>query len=190
MGSRGVVGGGLLLFLALALLLLPLNWVIAAIAAAAIHELSHYAAVRLCGGEAHWMHIGLYGAQMEVRLLTPGKELLCALAGPLGGLLLLLFARWFPRTAICGGLHALFNLLPVYPLDGGRALRCGVELLLPAEIGDKVCNVIEWICLIGVLLLGIYGTVALHLGLLPIILSFSLVIRAFRGKIPCKPMPF
>lgn len=190
MGSRGVVGGWVLLFLALALLLLPLNWVFAAILAAVIHELCHYAVVRLCGGEVRRLWVGLTGAQMEVRRLTPGKELLCALAGPAGGLALLLVVRWFPRTAVCGGLHALFNLLPVYPLDGGRALRCGAELLLPMDIGDKVCTAVEWVCLISVLLLGTYGTVALHLGLFPMILSLSLVIRAFRGKIPCKPVSY
>lgn len=176
--------------LALMLLVLPLQWVIATILAAAFHELCHYGAVRLCGGNVKNLHAGLRGARMEVYGLNAGKECLCALAGPAGSLALLLVARWLPRTAVCGGFHALFNLLPVYPLDGGRALRCGVALLVPPKIGERVCQIVERLCLCAIVLLGFYGSWFLHLGFLPLLVAISVVVRVFSGKTPCKPGRF
>lgn len=175
-----------MLFLALALLLLPLQWVGAAALAAAFHELCHYGAVRLCGGSVRSVTSGIGGVRMEVRGLTEAKELLCALAGPMGSLLLLLLARWIPRTAVCAGFQGLYNLLPVYPLDGGRAVRCVAQLLLPSSIAQRICDWIERACLAGMLLLGIYGCFALHLGLLPLLFAVCAVLRSVRGKIPCK----
>ncbi len=172
----------LLIILALALLVLPMQWLLAIVLAAAFHELCHYWAVRLCGGEIHRITLGLTGARMEVSDLRPDRELICALAGPLGGLCLLIFVRWFPRTAICAAAQSLYNLLPVYPLDGGRALRCALEWKLPMERAKEVCLWIERICLVGIVVLGLYGMVKLRLGVLPLLLSLMIF-----GKIACKP---
>lgn len=181
------ISASLLICLALGLLVLPMQWVFAAVLAAVFHEYCHYLAIRLCGGQTAGLNAGLLGARLEVRGLSTPQELVCALTGPLGSLSLLLAARWLPRTAICAGLQGLYNLLPVYPLDGGRVVRCFAELCLPPLVAVKLCAALEWVCLIGLLLLGIYGSFVLNLGLLPVLGSISLGVRAFRGKIPCKP---
>lgn len=182
----GRSSAGLLLALALAILLLPLQWVAAAVLAAAFHEFCHYAAVRMCGGQIDGLYAGFSGFKMKVRMLSLRQEFLCALAGPSGSIFLLLFAKWLPRTAICAGFQGLYNLLPVYPLDGGRALRCAAELCLPTVLANRLCIVMEWICLVGIVLMGMYGCFVLHLGILPLLGAIWMVARTTQGKIPCK----
>lgn len=174
----------LLFGLALGLLVLPIWWVIAAVIAALWHEACHYLILRLCGGQVISLKAGLSGASMEVRWLQPGQELFCALAGPFGSLVLLFFARWLPRTAICAGFQGLYNLLPIFPLDGGRAVRCLTQLVLPPIVANKACFWLEQLCLTGLILLSIYGCFGLHLGVTPLLVG---VVIIWRIKSPCKP---
>lgn len=180
--NRNAMGGWLLLTLALMILVLPIQWVLAAILAALFHELCHYVTVRLCGGSVCCVHAGVFGARMQVQGLTVKGEFMSALAGPLGSLLLLFFAKWLPRTAVCAGFQGLYNLLPVYPMDGGRVLRCGAKLLFPPGIAEKLCKFMEWICVVALICLGTYGTIFKGLGILPFILAVSIVLRATAGK--------
>lgn len=95
---------------------------VAAIAAA--HELGHLLALRLCGVRLRALRLGAFGAVLEHAPTSCGKELLCAAAGPCVNLLLwLLLPAGSPAAAISLGM-LLYNLLPIYPLDGGRILRC------------------------------------------------------------------
>jgi stage IV sporulation protein FB len=182
--SKSVVGGWLLALLASMLLILPVQWVIAAVLAAVFHELCHYLAIRLCGGRVQKLQAGTVGAKMEAAGLNTFQELLCSMAGPLGSLLLLFLARWLPRTALCAGFQGIYNLLPVYPLDGGRVLRCGAALLLPVHVGEAVCKVIERLCLCMILFLGIYGTFFKGFGMLPLAVAVFIVWRTIENKNP------
>lgn len=123
--------GASCLFWALLLLVLPLNWLVAAFLAAAWHELCHYSVLRLLGGRVEGFRLGVMGAVLDVSDLTPRGEFLTALAGPLGGFLLTFLWRQFPRLALCAAAQSVFNLLPIYPLDGGRALRSSLDMLFP-----------------------------------------------------------
>lgn len=176
--------GMILIILALGVLVLPLQWLFAVVMAAAFHELCHWIAVRLCGGEVRDFKIELNGAQMTVEGLTPMTELICALSGPIGGICLLMLARWIPRTAICAAFQSLYNLLPVYPLDGGRVLRC-VGTILGA--GEWLYPATERICLIVIALLGLYGTFYLKVGVFPLFVAAWMILRAKR---PCKAERF
>ena len=165
------------IFAAVLLLTLPLNWLLAAFFAAAFHELCHILAIRLLGGRIWGLRVRTGGAVIETEPLDFGRELVCALAGPCGSLLLLLCCRWIPRVALCALVQGLFNLLPVYPLDGGRALQCGAGMLLPEKLAGPVCRWIERLVLLGILAMVLWGTFAFRLGILPLLGILMLVIQ-------------
>lgn len=163
--------------LALALLILPIRWLFGAVTAALFHELCHWTAIMLCGGSVSRFSIGSGGAVMAAENLSRGKELVCALAGPAGGLLLLLVSKWLPVTALCALIQSAYNLLPIYPLDGGRVLRCAVLMLLPPKTAAIVIQWTERLCLLTILILCLYAALILKMGFFPIVIAAALFLK-------------
>lgn len=122
---------------AVRMLLLPLPWVGASYLAALIHELGHLLLLWAYGVPVWKIRIGAGGAQIHTTPLSPHQELVCALAGPLFGLILCLYWQWMPRTALCAVIQSLFNLLPIPGLDGHRALHALAHLRLPSRSKEK-----------------------------------------------------
>lgn len=104
------------------------GWFAALLPACLWHEAGHWLAVRLCGGRVLQLRLDLTGLCMETTpLAAPGREALCAAAGPAAGLLWTCAARalggpFLLRSAEVSLLLTAFNLLPALPLDGGRIL--------------------------------------------------------------------
>lgn len=169
--------GFCLILLALLLLTCPLRWLAASILAAAFHELCHLGAVKLLGGQALSFRAGARGAVLEVEELGPGQEALAAAAGPAGSLLLLLLAGPFPNLALCGLGQGLFNLLPVFPLDGGRILLRVLEMFRLGEQAQKIMALVSRMTLAGLCL----GCVFLGAPLAAVFF-LPLIVR----NIPCK----
>lgn len=176
------VAPGVYLLLSLLILLVPLRWLVGATVSAVVHELFHIAAIRCFRIPIYSVRIGTCGAQIRTPPMLVIQELICALAGPLGGLLLLALAKWFPVTALCAGFHSLYNLLPVYPQDGGRVLRCGAKMLLPEKWANLLCQLVEYATLTGVGILGFYGTFILKAGILPLVFSILFLRRSLGMK--------
>ena len=109
--------------LALMLLLFPLRFLVGVLLAALIHELGHLLALKIAGGRVLSIRLRSFGARIEAAPMSPGRTALCALAGPAAGALTIFAYKTFPVLALAGLVQTVFNLLPVYPLDGGRALR-------------------------------------------------------------------
>ena len=168
---------------AMMMLILPLNWLLAALTAAFFHEVCHYCSLRLCAVPVFRIQISARGAVIDTAPMGLRQEFFCALAGPMGGLVLLLFLRWIPRIAICAAAQSLFNLLPVYPLDGGRALSCIARKFLSPERAAIMLKWVTRLCLGGIILLGLLSAIRYHLGLLPLLLAIVLSLRAKREKL-------
>lgn len=162
--------------LALMVLLLPLRWILAWAVAAAFHEACHCLAVKLCSGHVAQVRLGPGGAEMAVAGIDGWREGICALAGPLGALVLLFFARWIPAVAVCALFHSAYNLLPLYPLDGGRALKCALERLAPLHAG-KICNAVARVTLTLLWLGAVWICVVWKLGVMPVLLVLVIQLR-------------
>ena len=172
------VSFGFCLLVSMMILTLPSSWLFAAVCAAAVHEGFHILAIRMCGGRSLLGELCAWNAGIPLPYLGRWKELICALAGPAGGLLLLALLPVWPEIALCGCLQSLYNLLPIYPLDGGRAMFCLNSILLPPNYAHCISNVIQWGCCGAILSLGVYGSIVLKMGMLPMLLSAVAVMKA------------
>ncbi|MGM9589250.1 MAG: site-2 protease family protein [Faecousia sp.] len=172
--------------LALLCLTLPLDWLAAAVMAAIIHESFHVLSVFLLGGKIGSVCIGAGGTELQSSPMTAPREILAILAGPAGSLVLMSLREFFPKIALCGLVQGLFNLLPVYPLDGGRALATLCGAVFPGKMAGRICNGTEIVMLALILGAGLWGTFVEKLGISPLFLSFLILLTATKRKKSCK----
>jgi len=169
-------------YLAILLLIVPLRLLLAAIISAVTHELFHILAIRFLGLPINEIHIGPRGARISTQPMTQEQELICALAGPLGGILLIPFYRWIPAISLCAFVQTLYNLLPLYPTDGGRVLQCCAYLLLPEKHAHRFTWGLEIVTLSMIVAASIYGSFWLRLGIIPLLFAFSVLLQSARCK--------
>ena len=191
MGNRGrktkiSIKTEYIIILALSLLIIPFWWIFSWVGATVFHELFHILALKLSGCNIISVQIGLNGTIIETDFPDKRKEIFSALSGPLGSFLLILTAKWCPRLAICGLFQCAYNLIPIYPMDGGRAVRGILEKMFSVETSERIERSLEN-CVLGLILfLGLYAFFRLKLGLVPILFAIILIIKNKRGKSTCK----
>lgn len=115
--------------------------------ACTIHELGHWLMLLLMGGKVQALRLTIVGAEMKLdtrNSLSYGREVVAAMSGPAFNLLtawICILCGWylFAGMNLCFG---FLNLVPIFPLDGGRALSFALAAAdLPAS--DTIIRVIS-----------------------------------------------
>ena len=162
-----------------------------------LHEFGHALACRQTGGEANYIMLWPLGGVAFVRPpLRPGAQLWSIAAGPLVNVVLmpiLVIAQamafrlgWgiehpdayrllVNTTYINGGL-LIFNLLPIYPLDGGQILRSLLWFPLGRIRSLQIASGIGFVGSAAVVVFAIWAR-SIWLG----VLAFFLISQAMAG---------
>lgn len=137
------------------------------------HELGHVAVARRFGIRTDEILLLAIGgaARMELRVVSPYTDLLVSLAGPAVSLLLGLTLTsvgllWgWPALLLLGVANlvmGLFNLIPAFPMDGGRVLRAVLTQQLGATRANELTLAVGAVfALAAVLLAGWVGDASL-----------------------------
>lgn len=150
-----------------------------------LHELAHLLAALRFGWKVREVKLLPFGGVVETEeagTVPVREEAIVAAAGPLYNALLSLIAWGLAETGLidrlwgvdfarASGLIALFNLLPILPLDGGRLLQCWLSLRLPYHRallrGARVSLLFSVLVTLGALCPPLLGGL-IHLNLLAI----------------------
>ena len=131
-----------------------------------VHEWFHVMAVRLCGGQVTRMKLSACGGVITYRgIWSYGQEAMIALAGAAGNVTAAYFLAISANMSgwnggyIMAGVNvalAIFNLLPICPLDGGNAVYALVCGMSTPQIADGVLRWLGGILCLGLLGFGVY----------------------------------
>ena len=177
---------GMYILGAILVLAVPIRWLLAWTIAAVLHECFRCLAVILTGKRIRSICIGAFGAEIHTDPLQPIQTVVCALSGPLAGFLLLPFAKFLPRIALCATAQSVCNLLPVQPLDGNVAMRGFLQMLFSEETTVRICDILQKTMVALLIFLGGYAAWRWKLGNLPLVFAAVLLLRGWKRKIPCK----
>lgn len=128
------------------------------------HELWHLAVLWLIGKKVASVRSGGLGISLKTGLLGYCDEIKVCLAGPLASLLaaVLFFiaarqnsSKEFTFLFVSNLALFLLNILPVYPLDAGRALYCALSLYTDTVKSAKIIRLISFIFLLPLSLLSV-----------------------------------
>ena len=179
----------------LVLFLLDVPYILPMILAVALHECGHLFCARLLKIRVLRLEFSMLGARINIddTFLSYKNEFLLAMSGPLAGAIG--FALCFPISSRFCALHffsefllpfsvislclALFNLIPIDTLDGGRMLRCAISQIFSSERADLVMKICTFLTLILLWSLSVYMMIKVVSGLTLFIFSAILFINFF-----------
>lgn len=160
------------------------------LAAMTVHELAHAAVLLLLGGRIESVRLSFAQVELRTGLLSDRMELWSTAAGP--GINLLcgwLFRRWMPAFAAVSLLLALFNLLPVWPLDGGRLLRTLLRMRWGAA-GVDASQTLGLLFGLGLLAGAVFAARRWDAGVWPAVTAGALLVRLLRSRYAEKAVAF
>ena len=160
------------------------------LAAMTVHELAHAAVLLLLGGRIESVRLSFAQVELRTGLLSDRTELWSTAAGP--GINLLcgwLFRQWMPAFAAVSLLLALFNLLPVWPLDGGRLLRTLFRMRWGAA-GVDASQTLGLLFGLGLLAGTVFAARRWDTGVWPAVTAGALLVRLLRSRYAEKAVAF
>ena len=157
------------------------------------HEIGHLVCGLMIGVKPESIKINPLGFQIQFR--TPVEDYnkkvkngnehaaldcLIAIAGPLINIFMIIICLFLPqsldpaRTTIVYAnlLLAIFNLLPVYPLDGGRILKEMVHILKGKEKSYEIVNTVSKATVITLTVIASIAILSIHNIALLLILAY------------------
>ncbi len=116
-----------------------------------------------------------YNANGKVKLSI--KKIIIALAGPITNLIIAFIAIIIPKfnidTVIYANiLLAIFNLLPIYPLDGGRILQEAIKIKRGKQKSYEITNLVSRITVIILTIISSITILYIHNIAIVIILAY------------------
>lgn len=160
-----------------------------------LHELAHAEVSLRLGYTLDRFILMPYGASLkgDFEGISPQDEIIIALAGPLfnAALSVLCAALWWiipatyaftDRLAAANIFTAIFNLLPVFPLDGGRIALAALSVKTPRQLAYKRLRIMGFIiapifAVLFVLAFVFGGTINISFALISGFIFFSTVFR-------------
>ncbi len=133
-----------------------------------LHEAGHLTAIILCREKPETVRFGLFGMTI-VRQSDMSqdykKEIITALAGPftnfflsavLYGVYLRLHNELILKSVFVNLLMGTFNIMPVFSLDGGRALESLLKMNFDASKSDAILKAVSFAVLVFMMGVGFY----------------------------------
>jgi Zn-dependent protease len=156
------------------------GFILALFGCVVLHELGHALTARRFGVPTTDITLLPIGGVARLQRIPerPGQELLIALAGPAVNVVIvallyavfgvhfpegandpqhLVEARFWPKILEVNAFLAGFNLLPAFPMDGGRVLRALLAMRLPYARATRLAASVGQFMAIGFGLLGLSG---------------------------------
>jgi stage IV sporulation protein FB len=125
--------------------------ILPAAAAIAVHELGHYIAMKFFRRTVSCIQLHITGlVMMSNHSMSYAEEIITAAAGPGASLLLALCASFigklfgYEQAYLISGISLIlcfFNLLPVFPLDGGRIVYAAAANLWGPDTAERIAVV-------------------------------------------------
>ena len=179
------VSTGLLIFLCAQGAFDPYGSFVPYILSVILHELGHVLVLNLLKIKIYTIHGFLGTIEIRTPPLTYKQEWQVGAAGPLvNGLLIMLYYHRSDVMSFVNTILLCYNLLPFYPLDGGRILRSVLRLSMTvtgAEHWERIIGIVTYTAL---LCGAFYIIFRFRCGLWPIILWGMIFYRTADSLFP------
>ena len=166
--NRIEISKGFYILIAVVVLFDITEMFVLSVVCALLHEGGHLACIYLCKGKIENVKLTVYGASIELGkypIIPYRNEIIIAAAGPAVSLLAAVLFSYIGKYAyidkffLISGINLLIgvlNLIPAYPLDGGRMLKCFLLMFFSVKTVKIITSAICGICAICVSIICTY----------------------------------